>query len=280
MAGGIDWFRWHHGSVTDPKFQLVAKKANARFGDVIALWAFILEMASADSDRGNIGPVDFETIDYMLGAEEGTAVRIIDAMTARGLIVGNRVASWEKRQPNREDATAAERKRRQRERDHELQLAAIVTENESRHVTPCHADVTPCHDREEESRVDIKEANASLSADDQKLTCPVEKIVDLYHQTMPENPAVKVISAARRAAIRARWKEAAKMTFKPFGYSSQVDGLSAWKEFFEVCNESEFLTGKKPGQNGKPPFFADIDFLMSPAGFIKCIENKYHRDLL
>ncbi len=25
MAGGIDWFRWHHGSVTDPKFQLIAK---------------------------------------------------------------------------------------------------------------------------------------------------------------------------------------------------------------------------------------------------------------
>ena len=27
MAGGIDWFRWHHGSVTDPKFQLVARKS-------------------------------------------------------------------------------------------------------------------------------------------------------------------------------------------------------------------------------------------------------------
>ena len=67
MASGIDWFRWHHGSITDPKFQLVAKKAAARFGDVIALWAFILETASSDADRGNIGPLDFETIDHMLG---------------------------------------------------------------------------------------------------------------------------------------------------------------------------------------------------------------------
>ena len=24
MAGCIDWFRWHHGSVTDPKFKLIA----------------------------------------------------------------------------------------------------------------------------------------------------------------------------------------------------------------------------------------------------------------
>lgn len=28
MAGGIDWFRWHHGSVTDPKLQLVAGNAD------------------------------------------------------------------------------------------------------------------------------------------------------------------------------------------------------------------------------------------------------------
>jgi hypothetical protein len=144
MAGGIDWFRWHHGSITDPKFQLVAKKASARFGDVIALWAFILEMASADSDRGNIGPVDFETLDYMLGAEEGTSVRILDAMTARGLIVGNRVASWEKRQPKRE-----------RENDNSTGRVRAFRENK-RHETPCNANDSQETPREEKSRVDIK----------------------------------------------------------------------------------------------------------------------------
>ncbi len=47
MAGGIDWFRWHHGSVTDPKFQLVAHRAGVRLGDVMVVWAFVLENASA-----------------------------------------------------------------------------------------------------------------------------------------------------------------------------------------------------------------------------------------
>lgn len=47
MAGGIDWFRWHHGSVTDPKFKLIAKKkAGARVGDVIAV--FSCNRAKAD----------------------------------------------------------------------------------------------------------------------------------------------------------------------------------------------------------------------------------------
>lgn len=159
MAGGIDWFRWHHGSVSDPKFQLVANKAGARFGDVIAVWAFILEKASADTDRGAIGQLDFETMDFMLGAEAGTTTRILDAMTARGLICGNRITAWEKRQPKREDETANERKRRQREREHELELSGHT---ESRDVTQSHAPVTHGHARGEKRREEI---NTSATAD-------------------------------------------------------------------------------------------------------------------
>jgi hypothetical protein len=155
VAGGIDWFRWHHGSVTDPKFGLIAKRAGARIGDVIALWAFLLETASSDADRGTIGELDFESIEHLLGLESGDVARILDAMTARGLITGSRIASWEKRQPKREDDTANERKRRQREREHELALSAGHAE--SRDVTQGHADVTHGHARGEERREEKKE---------------------------------------------------------------------------------------------------------------------------
>lgn len=147
MAGGIDWFRWHHGSVTDPKFQLVAKKASARLGDVLAIWAFILEMASADSNRGTIGPVDFESLDFMLGADEGTSARVIEAMTARGLIFGGRIASWEKRQPKRE-----------RESDNSTPRVQALRDRM--------ADETPCNatERHETPRVEksIKEEKKEL----------------------------------------------------------------------------------------------------------------------
>lgn len=145
MAAGIDWFRWHHGSVTDPKFQLVARKANARLGDVIAVWAFILEAASASDERGTFGDLDFESIDCLLGADDGTAARIVEAMGNRGILEGTRVSSWEKRQPKREDETAAERKRRQRERDHEAEIASRVTVSASRGVTQSHAEIDDCH---------------------------------------------------------------------------------------------------------------------------------------
>ncbi len=119
---------------------------------------------------------------------------------------------------------------------------------------------------------------ASKPATEQRATCPAEEIVRLYHDAMPLNPLVKSLSDKRRRSIRARWKEAATLTCKPFGYKTREDGLRAWRQFFEICAESEFLTGRAKASPGKPPFVATIDFLISPDGFTKCIENHYHRE--
>lgn len=110
------------------------------------------------------------------------------------------------------------------------------------------------------------------------LACPADEIVSLYHEAMPTNPRCKVLNPSRRGAIKSRWIEASRLTCKPFGYVTRAEGLAAWRAFFETCNESMFLTGRTAAQPGKPPFMADIDFLMSPGGFAKCLENKYHRE--
>jgi hypothetical protein len=110
--------------------------------------------------------------------------------------------------------------------------------------------------------------------------CPVQAIVDAYHQAMPFNPRVKVLNGARKRVITARWQEAAQLECQPFdgGYASQPDGMAKWREFFRVCARSTFLTGHAPPQPGRPPFIATIDFLLSPSGFAKCLENRYHRE--
>jgi hypothetical protein len=155
MANGIDWFRWHHGSVNDPKFGLVAKKAGARVGDVIAVWALVLEQASASTERGTFSAIDHEATDFLLGADEGTTERILEAMQARSLIDGDRVTRWEDRQPKRErvDTTAAERKRAQRERDSERDTDSHGSNAD---VTPSHATSHQVTPREEESREEHK----------------------------------------------------------------------------------------------------------------------------
>lgn len=136
MANGIDWFRWHHGSVTDPKFQLIARKSGHRLGDVIAVWAYILEAASAAQQRGVVDGVDCEAVDCLLGAEEGTTAAIMAAMTQRGLIEDGVIVSWQKRQPKREreDDHSTERSRAFRDRKRQAQPCNAVQRQETPRV--------------------------------------------------------------------------------------------------------------------------------------------------
>lgn len=146
----MDWFRWHHGSVNDPKFQLVARKSNASVAEVIGVWATLLESASMSEVRGTLGELDFEAIDCFLGLTEGLSRNIYFVMTERGLLdtESNSVTSWAKRQPirEREDLMATERKRAQRERE------KVDAGDTSHHVTPCHAKKSLEKSREEKSR--------------------------------------------------------------------------------------------------------------------------------
>lgn len=104
MAGGIDWFRWHHGAVTDPKFQLVARKAGASLPDVIAVWAFVLERASSATERGCFGEIDAEALDCLFGfpSTETRTADILRVLAERGLTTDGRISRWEERQPRRE----------------------------------------------------------------------------------------------------------------------------------------------------------------------------------
>ena len=166
---GMDWLRWHHGSVTDPKFQLVAKKSGASVAEVVALWAFALEEASLADDRGSIAGLDVESVECLLGLDDGIGTLILAAMEVRGLIAAGRIASWDKRQPKREreDDNAAERKRLQRQKE-----AEGANKN---HVTPSHAESHQEKPRVEESR---EESTNPLS----------ESIVDGAPEMVDENP--------------------------------------------------------------------------------------------
>lgn len=152
MAGGIDWFRWHHGSVNDQKFGLVAKKAGASVAEVIAVWACILEAASASGDRGNPGVLDFEAMDYALGLDEGKAQAIYSRMQDRSMIETNtgRIASWDKRQPKRErdDDNSTERSRKHRAMQRQ-------ETPETMHATPCNTMQRQETPRGEESREEL-----------------------------------------------------------------------------------------------------------------------------
>lgn len=163
MANGIDWFRWHHGSVRDEKFKLIAKKTGASVPDVIAVWAYILEKASANEVRGQFSDLDCEAVDCLYGFPDDRTAEIVAAMEKRGLLSPNHVTRWEERQVKRErEPTPAAMTVGQRVAKHRASKVALQAEEEQ--VTPCNATQSQEKPREEKSREDKKEEPKTLSA--------------------------------------------------------------------------------------------------------------------
>jgi hypothetical protein len=231
-----------------------------------------------ETERGLLSAEpDFEAMDCALGLTDGKACAIFKAMQQRSLVDEHlHVVAWPKRQPKREDDTAAERKRRQRERDHALSLANAVTQAESRNVTPS-------HDRGEESR---EEKNKDISVEDKSSTsslgatkrpsvpCPYEAIVEAYHSALPMLPRVRVMDEKRKTAMRKRWAwvlSSSKADGTP--RATNGDEALAWfAAFFDRAGHSGWLTGRTPGR-GHEGWTADIDFLMTDRGLKAVVER-------
>jgi hypothetical protein len=94
--------------------------------------------------------------------------------------------------------------------------------------------------------------------------CPHQKIIDLYHEVLPELRRVRVWNGQREKYLRARWKEDPKR-----------QDLDWWKGLFEYVRKSPFLMGLVDSNNGRAPFQADLEWLVRPSNFNKVIEGKY-----
>lgn len=86
----------------------------------------------------------------------------------------------------------------------------------------------------------------------------------MYHEMLPELPAVAVWTKDRRRLLQSRWREHPRMDF--------------WRNFFAGIRESKFLMGKGKRARDGPPFKADLEWLLNEGNFAKVFEGKYDDD--
>lgn len=130
----MQWLRWHHGTVNDPKWRLVARRSGQPVHAVLAVWAAMLEAASGGDERGKLEGWDDEVVGVGLDLAAEVVASIREAM--QGLVLAeNALTGWEKRNPKREDETAAERMRRHRERQRDALRTVTDGDDESRGAT-------------------------------------------------------------------------------------------------------------------------------------------------
>lgn len=97
--------------------------------------------------------------------------------------------------------------------------------------------------------------------------CPVQEIVNLYHEILPQLPACRKITPGRRSSICQRWRD-------------DMTDLEDWRVYFtDYVKVSDFLMGRRPGTNGRPVFRADIGWLVNPTNYAKIIEGKFHGEV-
>lgn len=147
-----DWVRLWHDLPTDPKWRTIARKSGQRVGDVIAVFNFLMVNASANAEaRGTIAGFDPEDVATALDLDDTDVQAILSAMQGK-VLDGERLTGWEKRQPKREDGTAAERKAAWKERK--------AQELNASERTGTHRNA-PETDAETDTDTDSSEANAS-----------------------------------------------------------------------------------------------------------------------
>lgn len=107
-------------------------------------------------------------------------------------------------------------------------------------------------------------ASAPVAKSQRKVSVPVQAIVDLFNDTLPEFPRVVLINKGRQASLKARWEE-----------SDVHQSLEFWADFFQSVRSSDFLMGKAHGRDAKP-FRCSFDWLICPSNFVKVVEGNYH----
>jgi len=96
------------------------------------------------------------------------------------------------------------------------------------------------------------------------ISCPHQKIIDLYHRVLPELPAVVEWTEARKKMLAQRWRE-----------KKERQNLEWWERYFYRVKASDFLTGKVENRKGSSPFLADLEWLIRPSNLPKVIEGRY-----
>ena len=137
--------------------------------------------------------------------------------------------------------------------------AECSADSKPSHAKPSLEDISPDGDTSpEDSGNDQPEDDDEGKRVQFPPNCPVQKIVDLYHEVLPELPQVKILTDARRTSIRNRWQQDARH-----------QSLDFWERYFKTVRKSDFLMGRVK------EWKADIDFLTKAQKFAKVIEGQY-----
>lgn len=106
-------------------------------------------------------------------------------------------------------------------------------------------------------------------------TCPMQAVIDLYHETLPELPAVRLLNDQRRKATTAfwRWVLTSKRTDGTPRAQTSDQALTYIRNYFERARDNDFLMGRVEQAGKFKNWQCDFDFLLTEKGKKHVIEK-------
>lgn len=197
-----------------------------------------------------------------LGLDAATASEVKRRLSEIGLIAKDwHPSAWDKRQFVSDVSTKRVRKHR---KENEV---GNVSETEN-----CSSGNSPETETETEQNRTEKEEE-SIAGRLSLPVCPHQRILDLYHEKMPEKRRHLVWDGRRAENLSSRWRwlltHKSKKTGKPY-FSTTEEGVEWFGKFFDYCRKSNFLMSKFRG-------FC-FEWAVKKANFDKIIEGTYDNE--
>ena len=248
----VKWIKITTDIFSDEKILLIEQMPDA--DTMIVIWFKLLCLAGRDNNNGiflmnNKVPYTEEMLATLFRRPINTVRLAIATFEAFGMIEIEddiiMLTNWEKHQntDGLEKIREQTRERVAKHREKKRLMLGNVTSNVT--VTQCNATEG---DIEEEKEIEEERDIRGKRVD-------YQKIVDMFHTTCPSFPSVKVLSDARKKAIRARL-----MNFS----------VEDFQEVFEKAEASEFLKG-----NNNRNWIANFDWIIKDANMAKILDGNY-----
>ena len=242
----MSWVRLWHDMPTDPKWRVIARKSGQPIPCVLSVFSMMLINAGQNNgERGVLLNFDSEDVAAALDMLTEDVDAILDAMQGK-VLEGRKLSGWEKRQPKREDNTAADRKAAWKERQ---KLKRNATERIGTHGN------APDTDADADSDSEDLEPKGSCATQVAPKLKP-EHFVESWNSKAARYglPTVRDLTPERRVKLNARIA----------GYS-----LDDFRAVLAAIDRSPFLQGER-GWKG-----CTFDWITKKANFQKVLEGNY-----
>ena len=267
----LPWLRLYTEIIDDEKLGLLAFEDRWHFVALLCLKGKGVLDSEPDME------MLWRKVAFKMGLTGAELEKVVARLSRMSLIDRETLqpVAWDKRQMQSDtDPTAADRKRKQREREKLVKKSAGAINSDVTTVSRVTVTDVTRTDTDTDTDKDKEEAKAYLSAS--KLpACPHIEILSLFAKHLPELPQPKpeLWEGQRAKNLASRWKwcltTKSSKTNQPYA-TDKASALDWFDRFFAYVAKSDFLTGRNGQWTG-----CDLAWLTKAENFAKVLQGNY-----